>query len=64
MVLTFEELKKPVQIFMAKKISKNGTFIEATRIGWMNVAGNEGVPGVLEKVLYCPEVPHNLLSVK
>lgn len=49
---------------MAKKISKNGTFIEATRIGWMNVAGNEGVPGVLEKVLNCPEVPHNLLSVK
>lgn len=56
----FVELKNPMKISVAKKAA----FITATKKGKINVISNMGIPGVLEDVLYCPEVPHNLLSVR
>ncbi|KOC63591.1 Copia protein, partial [Habropoda laboriosa] len=41
-----------------------GTFITATKKGNINVTSNSGIEGVLEDVLYCPDVPYNLLSVR
>lgn len=44
-------------------IAKNGEFISATKKGTLHVTSNMGFQGVLEDVLFCPEVPYNLLSV-
>lgn len=44
-------------------VAKNGTFICATKRGNINVTNNQGIEGVLEGVLYCPDAMHNLLSV-
>ena len=49
------ELNPPVKI----SVAKSGTFITATKKGIINVTSNIGVQGVLEDVLYCPEVPNN-----
>lgn len=57
---SFTELKNPLKI----SIAKNEAFITATKKGTINVISNMGVPGVLEDVFYCREVPHNLLSVR
>ncbi|CAK9833160.1 Copia protein [Anthophora retusa] len=53
-------LQPPVKISVAKV----GTFITATKKGNINVTSNLGIEGVLEDVLYCPDVPYNLLSVR
>ena len=45
-------------------VAKNGTFITATKRGVINITSDMGIPGVLEDVLYCPDGPHNLLSVR
>jgi hypothetical protein len=44
-------------------IAKMDQFVSATKKGTLNVVSDMGVPGVLEDVLFCPEVPYNLLSV-
>ena len=56
---SFIELKPPMKI----SITKNGAFINATKKGIIQVTTNMGIEGVLENVLYCPEVPNNLLSI-
>lgn len=53
-------LAKPIKISIAKK----GEFISATKIGTIEVKTNLGVKGVLENVLYVPEAPKNILSVR
>ncbi|CAK9796153.1 Copia protein [Anthophora plagiata] len=53
-------LQPPMKISVAKV----GTFITATKKGNINVTSNLGIEGVLEDVLYCPDVPYNLLSVR
>ncbi|CAH0380794.1 unnamed protein product [Bemisia tabaci] len=45
-------------------IAKSGAFITALKKGNINVTTQSGFSGLLEDVLFCPEVPHNLLSVK
>ncbi|CAK1549216.1 unnamed protein product [Leptosia nina] len=35
----------------------------ATKIGSMKLKSDVGICGILEDILYCPEVPYNLLSV-
>lgn len=44
-------------------VAKNGQFVSATKKGSMKVTSNMGVQGTLEDVLFCPEVPYNLMSV-
>ncbi|CAH0564599.1 unnamed protein product [Brassicogethes aeneus] len=55
----FSTLLSPVKI----SVAKNGQFISATKKGSLEVTSNLGIQGILEDVLYCPEVPYNLLSV-
>lgn len=55
----FIYLDNPMKISVAKA----GSYIQATKRGSIKVVSNMGIEGVLENVLYCPEVPHNLLSV-
>lgn len=55
----FTELETPIKISVAKA----GTSITATKRGTINVISNMGIQGTLNEVLYCPEVPYNLLSV-
>lgn len=45
-------------------VARNGTFISATKKGTMEVTSNMGVRGSLTEVLFCADVPHNLLSVR
>lgn len=54
------ELEKPIKI----SVAKTSAFMTATKKGIILVTTNSGVDGVLYDVLYCPEVPHNLLSVR
>ena len=54
------DLGTPIEIQIAKK----GTYIYATKKGTVRIFSNTGKPGILEGVLYCPESPANLLSVK
>ena len=54
------DLSVPVKIIVAKK---NETILETKR-GTISVITNRGISGVLEHVLYAPEVPYNLLSVR
>ena len=56
---SFIELQPPMKI----SIAKNGAFKNATKKGFIQVTTNMGIEGVLENVLYCPEVPNNLLSI-
>lgn len=44
-------------------VAKNGEFISAMKRGTLQVTSNMGIQGCLDGVLYCPEVPYNLLSV-
>lgn len=55
-----EGLPAPMKISIAKR----GTFIQATKIGAIEVTSDLGVPGRLENVLYSKEIPYNLLSVR
>lgn len=55
----FEVLGTPIRI----SVAKNSTFIKATRKGTLNLTTNTGVQVVIRNVLFCPEVPYNLLSV-
>ena len=57
---SFTTLQPPLNI----SVAKNGAYITATKRGIIHVTSNKGVDGVLENVLYCPEVPYNLLSVR
>lgn len=57
--MDFSTLSKPVQI----SVAKNGQYITATKKGSLEVTSNLGIQGTLEDVLYCPDVPYNLLSV-
>lgn len=57
--ISYTDLPTPLKI----SIAKNGEFISATKKGTMQVTCNMGVQGVLEDVLFCAEVPYNLLSV-
>ena len=57
---TVENLAIPLQISIAKK----GEKIAATKKGVIKIVTNLGVAGVLENVLYSPDVPYNLLSVR
>lgn len=53
------DLSTPLKI----SIAKTGEFISATKKGTLQVTSNMGIQGVLEGVLFCREVPYNLLSV-
>ena len=55
----FSTLLTPIKI----SVAKNGQFITATKKGSLEVISNLGIQGTLEDVLYCPDVPYNLLSV-
>lgn len=44
-------------------VAKNGTYITATKRGTIKVTSDLGVQGFLDNVLYCPDVPYNLISV-
>ena len=46
------------------EVAKQGEYIKATKIGSIEVDSNLGVTLLLENVLYSPELPQNLLSVK
>lgn len=54
------ELNPPMKI----SVAKNGEFITATKKGKIHVMSNTGIQGILEDVLYCPDVPYNLISVQ
>lgn len=56
----YTELNPPIRI----GIAKSGASVLATAKGCIEVTTNKGVQGSLMEVLYCPEVPHNLLSVR
>lgn len=56
----FAELENPLRI----SVAKSGTFISAIKKGNLSVISNTGMSGVLQDVLFCPEIPYNLLSVK
>lgn len=45
-------------------VAKNGVYVYATKKGSLAVQSDLAMEMVLENVLYCPEVPYNLLSVK
>lgn len=55
----FTDLNVPLKI----SVAKHGEFVSATKKGTLNVTSNMGITGVLENVLYCREVPYNILSV-
>lgn len=56
----FVVLQPPIEI----EIAKTGTFIYATKKGNIRIITNLEKTGILEEVLYSPEVPKNLLSVR
>ncbi|CAD7085369.1 unnamed protein product [Hermetia illucens] len=55
----FEHLQHPLKL----SVAKTGSFITATKRGKLNVISKIEIQGELKDVLYCPEVPYNLLSV-
>lgn len=55
----FSSLVTPIKI----SVAKNGQYVTATKKGSLEVFSNMGFKGTLEHVLYCPDVPFNLLSV-
>lgn len=55
-----EDLEIPLKISIAKK----GESIFATKKGSIEMVTNLGLKGTLNNVLYAPEIPHNLLSVR
>ena len=44
--------------------AKTGVYLTAKKKGNVSVISDVGVQGTLEDVLYCPDSPHNLLSVR
>nr|XP_011313213.1 PREDICTED: uncharacterized protein LOC105272697 [Fopius arisanus] len=54
------ELDPPIKI----SIAKHGEFLSARRKGKINVTSNMGVACTIDDILYCPEIPYNLLSVR
>ena len=59
MFTTMTELEVALKI----NIAKNNEAINATKKGTIQVTTNLGVTGILENVLYAPDLPYNLLSV-
>ncbi|CAH0382507.1 unnamed protein product [Bemisia tabaci] len=57
---SFVHLNPPIK----KSVAKNGAHIFAYKKGNIPVRIEPGFEGVLKDVLYCPEVPYNLLSVR
>lgn len=57
---SYVDLQPPVKILVAK----NNTYVIATKRGEINMISNMGIRGVFKDVLYCPDVPQNLLSVR
>lgn len=57
---TVVDLPVPLKISIAKKNES----ISALKRGSINVITNLGVSGTLENVLYVPDIPYNLLSVR
>lgn len=57
--IKYNNLQTPVKL----SIAKHNEFISATKRGSINVISDMNVQGVLEDVLFCREVPYNLLSV-
>lgn len=57
--LDYTNLQTPLKI----SVAKDGEFISATKKGTLRVTSDTGVQGLLEDVLFCSEVPYNLLSV-
>lgn len=55
----FITLEPPIKIQIAQK----GTYILATKRGTLDVVSNTGCAGVLQDVLFCEEIPYNLISV-
>lgn len=55
-----EDLKPPSKITIAKR----GEYIMATKRGNMELVSNHGMNVKLEGVLYTPELPQNVISVK
>lgn len=55
----FSVLEEPIKMGIAKK----DEYIIATKTGTLRVITDTGMHGELNGVLYCPEVPHNILSV-
>lgn len=55
----FTVLETPIKL----SIAKAGAYITATKRGNLKIVSNMGIEGILESVLYSPEVPNNLLSV-
>lgn len=56
---SYHDLPVPINIGVAK----SGISVAATKRGKISATTNTGVSGHLENVLFCPEVPYNLLSV-
>lgn len=56
---TYTNLNVPLKI----SVDKHNTFISAIKKCTLKVIGNTGIRGTLEDVLFCPDVPYNLLSV-
>ena len=57
---SFENLPAPMKIYIAK----NGAYINATKRGQIKIVTDQEVEGWLNNVLYCPDLPYNLLSVR
>lgn len=57
---SFTKLNTPVEI----SVAKNNTSIKAHIRGRINITTNMGINGSLEDVLFTPDVPYNLLSVR
>lgn len=56
----FAVLEEPIKI----SVAKNETFIRVTKKGNLSITSNLGVNGILQDVLFCSDIPYNLLSVK
>ena len=57
---TYTTLQQPLNM----SVAKTGAFITTTKRGNIKVTTNKGINGVLENVLFCRDVPYNLLSVQ
>ncbi|CAH0578004.1 unnamed protein product [Chrysodeixis includens] len=56
--ISYSNLETPIRLVSIK----HGEYI-ATKVGALQLTSNMGVPTVLEAVLYCAEMPYNLLAI-